>query len=177
MAIRITGGTFRGRQIASPLTSKTRPTGAMAREALFNILQDVEGIHMLDLFAGSGCVGIEALSRGAESVTAVEKNGAQAHSLAASYKSLNVSDRLHLCVIDAQSFLQKALASEERFDLIYADPPFTEAYPDLRPFLRLLTPTGTAVFEVPSRNVPDWTENGRIRRYGESSLVFFSATL
>ena len=57
MAIRITGGTFRGRQIASPLTSKTRPTGAMAREALFNILQNVEGFHVLDLFAGSGCVG------------------------------------------------------------------------------------------------------------------------
>ena len=93
MAIRITGGTFRGRQIASPLTSKTRPTGAMAREALFNILQNVEGFHVLDLFAGSGCVGIEAVSRGAESVTAVEKNGAQARSLAASYKSLDASGK------------------------------------------------------------------------------------
>ncbi len=177
MAIRITGGTFRGRQIASPLTSKTRPTGAMAREALFNILQNVEGFHVLDLFAGSGCVGIEAVSRGAESVTAVEKNGAQARSLAASYKSVDASGKLHLCVTDAQNFLQKALLSEERFDLIYADPPFTEAYPDLRPFLPLLKPTGTAVFEVPSRNVPEWTNEGRIRRYGESSLVFFSATL
>lgn len=177
MPIRITGGEFRGRQIASPLTSKTRPTAAMAREALFNILQDVSDFRVLDLFAGSGSVGIEALSRGAKEVTAVEKNGAQARSLSNSYKLLGIDSKLHLCVTDAQNFLSRAIAQGERFDLIYADPPFTEAYPALQPFLELLSPSGIAVFEIPSRNPPEWTNRGRIRRYGESSLVFFSATL
>lgn len=177
MPIRITGGEFRGRSIASPLSSKTRPTASMAREALFNIFQNVSGWKLLDLFAGSGSVGIEAVSRGAGSVTAIEKNSAQAKSLSESYAALGVSSKLRLCVTDAESFLAKSLAASETFDLIYADPPFTEAYPDLRPFLKLLSPTGTAVFEVPSRRVPEWAKEGRIRRYGESSLAFFSASL
>ncbi|MCK9182670.1 MAG: RsmD family RNA methyltransferase [Fibrobacteraceae bacterium] len=177
MPIRITGGEFRGRLIASPLSSKTRPTAAMAREALFNILQDVSDFVVLDLFAGSGSVGIEAVSRGAASVFAVEKNPSQAKILADSYASLKVLQKLHLCVTDAEAFLKQALARTEKFDLIYADPPFTETYPDLRPFLDLLNEKGLAVFEVPSRAVPEWALKGRIRRYGESSLVFFSACL
>ncbi len=177
MPIRITGGTLRGRLVASPLTSKTRPTGAKAREALFNILQDVSDFRVLDLFAGSGIVGMEFLSRGAKSVAAVEKNFPQARSLEASYRSLGISESLHLCVTDVSKFLEKARNSNERFDFIYADPPFTEAYPDLRPFLELLQPSGIAVFEVPSRSVPEWAKLGRIRPYGESSLVFFHATL
>ena len=63
---------LRGRNVPSPETSKTRPTGSRTREALFNILQGVEGFRMLDLFAGSGIMGIEALSRGASHVVAVE---------------------------------------------------------------------------------------------------------
>ncbi len=177
MPIRITGGSFRGRLVSSPLTSKTRPTGAMAREALFNILQDVSDFRVLDLFAGSGIVGIEFLSRGAKSVVAVERNLSQARSLEASYRSLGISESLRLHTTDVSNFLAKARAASERFDFIYADPPFTEAYPDLRPFLELLLPSGIAVFEVPSRNVPEWAKLGRIRSYGESSLVFFHATL
>lgn len=177
MPIRITGGFLRGRLVASPRTSKTRPTGAKAREALFNILQDVSDFRVLDLFAGSGIVGIEFLSRGAKSVVAVEKNFSQARSLEASYLSLGISDSLSLRTTDAVNFLEKALVAKERFDFIYADPPFTEAYPDLRPFLELLRPSGIAVFEVPSRNIPEWAKLGRIRPYGESSLVFSHATL
>jgi 16S rRNA (guanine966-N2)-methyltransferase len=177
MPIRITGGTFRGRLVASPQTSRTRPTAAMTREALFNILQDVSDFRMLDLFAGSGIMGIEALSRGAASVVAVEKNFSQSKNIEASYRSLGISDSLRLCTTTAETFLKSALSAGERFDLIYADPPFTEAYPDLRPFTGLLEPSGVAVFEVPSRRVPEWASAGKIRAYGESSLVFFRASL
>ena len=72
MPIRITGGDLRGRMVPSPPSMKTRPTGSRTREALFNILQSVDGFRMLDLFAGSGIMGIEALSRGASHVVAVE---------------------------------------------------------------------------------------------------------
>ena len=68
MPIRITGGDLRGRMVPSPPSMKTRPTGSRTREALFNILQSVDGFRMLDLFAGSGIMGIEALSRGASHV-------------------------------------------------------------------------------------------------------------
>lgn len=149
----------------------------MTREALFNILQDVSGFSVLDLFAGSGVVGIEALSRGAARVTAVEKNAAQARILSAAYRSLGIFEKLRLCAVSDRAFLQQALQTGEKYDLIFADPPFTEEYPDLRPFLPLLEKGGSAVFEVPSRHVPVWAPEGRIRRYGESSLVFFSASL
>lgn len=174
MSIRITGGLFRGRSIASPLTSKTRPTSSKIREALFNIFQDVSGFRVLDLFAGSGAMGIEALSRGAESLVAVEKNARQAHSLSESCKALGIAEKVRISVMDVSDFLPKVLKQGERFDLIYADPPFTEEYPDLRPFCELLSPSGVAVFEVPSRKIPEWAKDVRIRPYGESSLVFFS---
>lgn len=65
MSIRITGGRFKGRYIESPFNNSTRPSSSMLREALFNILYSVEGFSVLDLYAGSGIIGIEAVSRGA----------------------------------------------------------------------------------------------------------------
>lgn len=171
MAIRITGGSLRGRQVASPAGSGTRPTGSMAREALFNILSDVSGFEVLDLFAGSGIIGIEALSRGAKAVTAVELNKAQASKIREAYRTLGLAEKLTLLERDALT-LQEIL-KKGSFDLIYADPPFTREYPDLRIFLQFLAPGGVAVFECPSRKLPSWTAEGRVRRYGESSLAFF----
>lgn len=173
MGIRVTGGAFRGRIIDSPLSNATRPTGSMAREALFNILQGVDEFAVLDLFAGSGIMGIEAVSRGAESVVAVEMNKAQAAKIKKSYQALNIVDRLTLLEKDALSLLNND-SYLQKFNLIYADPPFKDmAYPDLRPFLKFLAPGGVAVFECPSRNLPEWTCEGRVRKYGESSLALF----
>lgn len=173
MAIRITGGSLRGRVVASPGGSGTRPTGAMAREALFNILRSVSGFKVLDLFAGSGIIGIEALSRGAATVTAVEVNKAQASKIRESYRALGLLPNLTLLEKNALN-LQESLP-KGHFDLIYADPPFTQEYPDLRIFLQFLAPGGVAVFECPSRKLPSWTAEGKVRRYGESSLAFFES--
>ena len=96
MPIRITGGSLRGRNIESPDTMKTRPTASRTREALFNILQGVDGFRMLDLFAGSGIMGLEAISRGAESVTAVELARPQAKMIERSYKSVGAESKLRL---------------------------------------------------------------------------------
>ena len=182
---------MRGRLIPSPSTSKTRPTGSRTREALFNILQTVDGYRVLDLFAGSGIMGMEALSRGAESVVAVEMAHSQAMLILQGYKSVKMESRLtlleknvltlpreSLCVLNGDGSIKLG------FDLIYADPPFTEAYPDLRCFIQWLNPGGVAVFEAPSRNLPNWAEDdakgkiaSKIRRYGESSLLFYYADL
>ena len=176
MPIRITGGLLRGRNIESPDSMKTRPTASRTREALFNILQGVEGFRMLDLFAGSGIMGLEAISRGAVSVTAVELARPQARMIERSYKAVGVFDKLKLLETNVLTLKKEVLCAEEGFDLIYADPPFKDMdYPDLRPFIEWLNPGGVAVFEAPSRKLPDWaTEEGfqgQVRRYGESSLI------
>lgn len=173
MPIRITGGEFGGRLIPSPLSSKTRPTASMTREALFNVLFDVSEYSVLDLYAGSGIVGIEALSRGAKKVFAVEQAHRQAHQIHKAYQSLGIEESLQLLEKDVLSLVQGPLLIEGGFDLIYADPPFTEDYPDLLPFLKWLSPRGTAVFECPSRNLPKWAKEAKVRRYGESTLLFY----
>ena len=176
MPIRITGGSLRGRNIESPDTMKTRPTASRTREALFNILQGVDGFRMLDLFAGSGIMGLEALSRGAASVTAVELARPQARMIERSYKSVNMDSKLKLLETSVLTLKKEIACADGGFDLIYADPPFKDMdYPDLRPFVEWLNPGGVAVFEAPSRKLPEWAKGddfqGQVRRYGESSLI------
>jgi 16S rRNA (guanine966-N2)-methyltransferase len=177
MPIRITGGLMRGRNVPSPETSKTRPTASRTREALFNILQGVENFRMLDLFAGTGIMGIEAISRGAASVIAVEMAHAQARLVWQAYKALSIDSKLTLLEKNVLSLDKETLCREGGFDLIYADPPFKDMeYPDLRPFYEWLNPGGVAVFEAPSRKIPAWVQeldNVQVRRYGESSLVIY----
>lgn len=184
MPIRITGGSLRGRNVPSPDTSKTRPTASRTREALFNILQGVENFRMLDLFAGTGIMGIEAISRGASNVVAVEMAHAQARLVQQAYKALSLESRLTLLETNALTLSRESWCKEEGFDLIYADPPFKAMeYPDLRPFVEWLNDGGVAVFEAPSRNIPSWAKEAEaegkasIRKYGESSLVIFRKTL
>lgn len=180
MSIRITGGNFRGRNIPSPDTSKTRPTASRTREALFNILQGVENYRVLDLFAGTGIMGIEALSRGAASVTAVEMAKVQARLVLQAYKSLSLESKLNLLETSALTLSKETLCKDEGFDLIYADPPFKDMeYPDLRSYWEWLNPGGVAVFEAPTKNLPQWAKDAevedllKIRKYGESSLLIY----
>lgn len=182
MPIRITGGMLRGRNVPSPETSKTRPTGSRTREALFNILQGVEGFRMLDLFAGTGIMGIEALSRGAASVVAVEMAHSQARLVYQAYKALSLEKQITLYEKNALTLDRETVCGEGGFDLIYADPPFKDMdYPDLRKFWEWLNPGGVAVFEAPSRSLPAWVKEAsdagtvKVRRYGESSLVIYRA--
>ena len=178
MPIRITGGFLRGRNIESPDSMKTRPTASRTREALFNILQGVDGFRMLDLFAGSGIMGLEAVSRGAISVTAVELARPQARMIERSYKAMGVDSKLKLFETNVLTLKKEIVCADGGFDLIYADPPFKDMdYPDLRPFIEWLNPGGVAVFEAPSRKLPGWATGdefqGQVRRYGESSLIIF----
>lgn len=121
-AVRIIGGSLRGSKLAVPALAGLRPTPQRLRETLFNWLQPViEGARVLDLFAGSGGLGIEAVSRGASNVVLVERDRVQAARITADLQRLRVANAGVRCA-DALDFLANAPA--ERFDIVFLDPPF-----------------------------------------------------
>lgn len=126
--MRITGGEFGGRNLKVPKSDAIRPTQDRVREALFNILQfDVPGADFLDLFAGSGAVGIEALSRGAKSVTFVEQNRVHLKVLGENLEMVGgrTQDlRLKTTVVAADAYRWLASYSGPGFLIVFADPPY-----------------------------------------------------
>ena len=122
--MRIIAGQFRGRTLEAPRGSATRPTGDRVREALFSMLASrigsFEGLRVADLYAGSGALGLEALSRGAAFATFVEADGSAQAAIKANAAKLGVADRVRILGGSAL-----ALPRSEPFDLIFADPPYT----------------------------------------------------
>lgn len=134
--MRIIAGTFRSRQLKPPKKMRIRPTSDMLRETLFNILGPrVEGGRFLDLFAGTGAVGIEAISRGASHVVFVENHRAAAHLISENLALLEINEGARLIPNDALAAIAK-LESERAvtFDLIFLDPP----YANERDYFRVL---------------------------------------
>lgn len=127
--MRIIAGTFRSRQLKSPKNLKIRPTSDMLRETLFNILgPGVEGARFLDLFAGTGAVGIEAVSRGAAFVAFVESHGASARLIKENLALLQIAGGVRVMAADALATITKL--AEERlapFDFVFLDPPYANA--------------------------------------------------
>jgi 16S rRNA (guanine966-N2)-methyltransferase len=122
-AVRIIGGAWRSRVIRFPAASGLRPTPDFVRERLFNWLgQDLAGKRCLDLFAGSGALGFEALSRGAGEVVMVEASRVVHRRLAATADELGAGTRLRLVLDDALHFLA---SPPHRFDVVFVDPPYS----------------------------------------------------
>jgi 16S rRNA (guanine966-N2)-methyltransferase len=125
--IRITGGIHRGRKIKSPQGAITRPTPEMVREALFNILcHKVVGSRFLDAFAGTGAVGLEALSRGADFAAFIEKDRTACKVLNENIASLNLMDKSLVLCSDVMESMKKLEKKVESFDIIFLDPPYYE---------------------------------------------------
>jgi 16S rRNA (guanine966-N2)-methyltransferase len=126
--VRIIGGSLRSRKISFPDAEGLRPTTDRIRETLFNWLQfDLQSKHCLDLFAGSGVLGIEALSRGAASCVFIEKNAAAANSIGENLKQLELASGNVYCA-DALQWFNSSNNNAEKFDLIFIDPPFSSNY-------------------------------------------------
>ena len=120
--MRVVAGEFRGRRLAAPRGARTRPTADRVREALFSILGEVSGARVLDLYAGSGALGIEALSRGAESAVFVERDPRAVAAIERNLESLGL--RQTVLKQDAVRFMARG---EGTFDLVFCDPPYDSA--------------------------------------------------
>lgn len=127
--MRVIAGRFRSRRLAAPAGEATRPTSDRLRETLFNVLAPrIEGSAWLDLYAGSGAVGIEALSRGAARVTFVERGPAALKMLRANLANLGLSAGVRIHASTVSAFLHRSYASSPpAFDLIFLDPPYEAA--------------------------------------------------
>lgn len=123
--MRVIAGTHRGRPLVSPRGRATRPTADRVREALFSILGDVSGLSVLDLFAGSGALAIEALSRGAAKATLVDSAPAAIAAISHNLSALSLDADVHRR--DAPAFLRAARTASAQYDLVFLDPPYRSA--------------------------------------------------
>lgn len=123
----IIGGKFKKRTLVAPKSELVRPTTSQLREALFNICQnEIAGARFLDLFAGSGAMGLEALSRGAAHATFVEKNRLAIAAIRKNISQLQVEASTEVLSIDVFKALERLFESKRDFEIIYADPPYGE---------------------------------------------------
>jgi 16S rRNA (guanine966-N2)-methyltransferase len=183
--MRIIGGEARGRVVRLPAGSRIRPTADRVKESLFNILHFVEGSSFLDLFAGSGNVGLEALSRGARFATFVEKDIRLVRALQGSLVQLGFTARAEVVAADAEKGLGRLIQRGVRFDIVFADPPYDQglileimAWPDMR---KALPENGIIVLQHSAREIPEglqaqpWVVADQ-RRYGDTVLSFLKGT-
>jgi 16S rRNA (guanine966-N2)-methyltransferase len=168
----IIAGTHRGQRIAAPPGRDTRPTSDRVRENAFNLIGPVDDADVLDLFAGSGALGLEALSRGAGSATFVESSRDACRTIGANLEKLRLRGTV-LCQ-DAV----RAVAQERRtFDLVLLDPPYDFDAARLAPQLaRLVNPDGLLVWESSGRADPPEVvglAQRTSRKYGSARLTLF----
>jgi 16S rRNA (guanine966-N2)-methyltransferase len=185
--MRIIAGKYRGRRLKSPPSDRTRPTSDRLRETLFNVLAPrIEGARFLDLCAGTGAVGIEALSRGAEHVTFVDQSRQMCALMETNLSGLLVAKaEFEIVKADAFDFLRKRKNADSPFDLIYFDPPYSADYERVLNFIgeqaeQLIA--ADAIVVVEHRKQKDLMEEfGLLKRYrvlkqGDSVLSFYQSS-
>ena len=176
--MRIIAGTLKGRRLNPPAHLPVRPTTDMAREGLFNILNnyvDYEDCAVLDLFAGTGAVSMEFVSRGAREVTAVDINNACAEYVRSEVQRLQVKN-MRVVRADVFDLLKRA---NRQFDIVFADPPYAieglPTLPDLVFGHQLLTPDGIFILEHPGEYSFDTHPHfWQHRAYGKVNFTFFA---
>jgi 16S rRNA (guanine966-N2)-methyltransferase len=174
--MRVVAGRYRGRTLKAPRGRDVRPTADRVREALFSILGDVDGLDVLDLFAGSGALGIEALSRGAARTVFVERAPAAIASLRSNLEALGVDRaRGEPRPLDVRTALRAADSRAEKYDLVFVDPPYRQAAalgPALSASIAAVLAPGGRVVGESDRRAPLDLELAVVdeRRYGDTLI-------
>ena len=180
--MRVIGGAARGRRLKVPKGQAIRPTAARVKESLFNILpHDFSGMRVLDLFAGSGNVSIEALSRGAEIAILIDESARSAAVIRENLEQLGLSKRAQVWTAPVTRSLRNLARAGERFDLIFLDPPYDRRLvgTTLKALgqSHLLKSGGKVVAEHSTREVVKSEYDQLVlndqRRYGDTLLSFF----
>ncbi|HET8689864.1 MAG TPA: 16S rRNA (guanine(966)-N(2))-methyltransferase RsmD [Candidatus Saccharimonadales bacterium] len=175
MRVRLVAGRFGGRFLEAPRSNRTHPMSERVRASLFNQLGDLTGQTVLDAFAGTGALGLEALSRGAESVTLIERDKLAQKILDENIETLDVQDQAKLIKSSVSAWTDTA--KEQKFDLIFADPPYHDlqlsTVSKLVPYLQA---NGLMILSFPGRESAP-TVNGVVvvdnRSYGDAALAFY----
>ncbi|MBI3807437.1 MAG: 16S rRNA (guanine(966)-N(2))-methyltransferase RsmD [Nitrospirae bacterium] len=183
--MRVISGSHRGRRLSGPQGTALRPTSDKVREALFSILgSQVSGSRFLDLYAGTGAVGIEALSRGAATVTFVESDPKALQLLQKNLRTCQLLDRAQVCVGQAAAFLDRKDWWGGPYDVLFADPPYA-ALDELNILIHawrpgLLSEHAAVVIEQDSRNeLPASIDHATLVRrylYGDTALYLYGAS-
>jgi 16S rRNA (guanine966-N2)-methyltransferase len=154
--MRIVAGEHGGRRLVAPRGTATRPTADRVREAVFSIVGPVDGLDVLDLFAGSGALGLEALSRGAATATLVDRSPRALAAIRANVAALGVQDRVRVVPRDWRVALTAERAAGRRYGLCLLDPPYTAVAGLVSLFGPALAPVlddgATLVIEHPARS-------------------------
>ena len=180
--MRIVGGTRRGRRLLAPRSAAVRPTADRVRESLFNVLgQVLAGGDVLDLYAGTGALGLEALSRGAERAVLVEAAAAAAELCRKNSEALDFQEEVTVLRLPALRAVERLAREGRRFALAFADPPYAARAGRwvVEAVGPLLQPGGTLVVEHDRREALPEAEGPLFRvdqrRFGDTVLSFYRA--
>lgn len=175
--MRIVGGSAKSRIIQTPKGRDTRPMTDETREAVFNILGPIDGFNVLDAYAGSGAVGLEAISRGAAHVDGVEKAREAVSVIRRNVKDLGFEDSYEIWQQSVEEWAKRHQERIGKYDLIFADPPFdkldNEALSALAPYIEL---NGLLILKHSNRiNIPAilTLDAVQTRQYGDSAVTFY----
>jgi 16S rRNA (guanine966-N2)-methyltransferase len=174
--MRIIAGSLKGRQFQPPHGHKTHPMSDKARGALFNVLGDIEGLSVLDAFAGSGALAFEAASRGAKSVIAVDNDRSAHKTIEQNVKELHLQKNVKITHANIAGWSIHNM--EKQFDIVLLDPPYDGIQPDLlaRLIKRHVKAGGLAVLSFPGQTeAPQFglAKIALVRNYGDAQLVFY----
>lgn len=182
--MRVCGGELRGRHIQTAPGRDSRPTSERAREGLYSWLGPrVAGAQVLDLYAGTGALAIEALSRGALHATFVEREASASRVLGRNLRQLGLAPQTRMLAIDVGRALRRLRKEGARFELVLADPPYRNAEPlaEHSALAELLAPAGVLVWERSARSEPCPAPSGLIwkamKRYGDTAFDWYERAL
>jgi 16S rRNA (guanine(966)-N(2))-methyltransferase RsmD len=174
--LRVSGGEARGRRLKTP--KNIRPTQGLVKQAIFNMVgPDIEGAHVLDLFAGSGALGIEALSRGAASVTFVDREPRGLAILRQNLDALGLKDRARVVRADVVRWLEASPETVKAAGFVFLDPPYEDVVMDraLRVLDHAVDRTTVLAEHSRRQSLPALTRLtvDRERRYGDTIVTVF----
>ncbi len=173
--MRVVAGRLGGRLFDSPHSHRTHPMSDKARGALFNILGDIEGMTVLDPFAGTGALSFEAISRGAKEALAIESDRPAQKIIKQNIRTLGLENQVKLVEASANAWLTTNY--DDQFDLVLCDPPHDDLQPNLLTRLaQRVMPNGLLVLSWPGdQEVPDFAKFNKVEQksYGDMQLVFY----